>query len=457
MHFGRRTATEVAAPAYSPGRGFTLPGMSDGSSALLAPDHAPLQPLPSRGLAAVLLWACFVGSSWTWVIGMLLPVLLVADYGPWGWVAFAVPNVIGAGAVGFVLSSASARRVAERHVAACAWFSDATLAFHFFALAWVAQAVYGTAALWIALIAVGVFYAIKQPIDRRCLWAAAGVTAVSLIAFLAAQGLPGAWSTLPAPPPAEPAAAPVPLHQPPSLLMLAPGLALGFLLCPYLDLTLLRARRSTSPGTGRIAFALGFGVVFAAMILFSLCYAGVLGPRLLTARQDEYGDPIHLTLPMLWAILLGAHLLLQASLTVLLHTAELSVYAERDKWSRAGGWVLVNVPVLAYLLIATGWTPLGTDATMHGLTWGEWFYRAILVLYGTVFPAYVWLCVWPVWGRRLMPAGWVFAVAAPVAYALGYAGFVMGVSWANLAAVGVVAAARAAVGVPAMRPSVPSE
>ena len=408
------------------------------------PAHAPLFPLPARGVKAVLLWACFVGSSWTWVIGMLMPVLLVADFGVWGWVAFAVPNVIGAGAVGFVLSSDSARRVAEKHTAACAWFSDATLAFHFLALAWVAQAVYGTAALWIALIAVGVIYALKHPIDRRHLWAAAGVTAVSLLALAASQGLTGAWSTL---------AVPTSQHRESAthLAWFVPGSVLGFLLCPYLDLTLLRARRSTAPGTGRLAFALGFGVIFLAMILFSLCYAGVLGPRLLTARVLDAGPA---TLPLMWAIVLGAHLLLQASLTVLLHTAELSTYAERDRWSRAGGWILVNAPVLAYLLIATDWTSLDPAATVHGYTWGEWFYRVMLLLYGTVFPAYVWLCVWPVrgrGGRSLLPPRWVFAVAAPAAYALGYAGFVAGWSPGMGAAVAVTAVARVAVGWPALR------
>ena len=29
----------------------------------------------------VLAWACFLGCSWTWVIGMLLPILLVRDFG----------------------------------------------------------------------------------------------------------------------------------------------------------------------------------------------------------------------------------------------------------------------------------------------------------------------------------------------------------------------------------------
>ncbi|HTL30770.1 MAG TPA: hypothetical protein VL282_16180, partial [Tepidisphaeraceae bacterium] len=34
-------------------------------------------------------WAIYLGMSWTWCIGMFLPVLLVRDYGFWGWLVFA--------------------------------------------------------------------------------------------------------------------------------------------------------------------------------------------------------------------------------------------------------------------------------------------------------------------------------------------------------------------------------
>ena len=44
--------------------------------------------------SAGLPWAIYLGASWTWCIGMFLPVLLVREYGAWAWVVFAVPNVI---------------------------------------------------------------------------------------------------------------------------------------------------------------------------------------------------------------------------------------------------------------------------------------------------------------------------------------------------------------------------
>ncbi|MBV8780683.1 MAG: hypothetical protein JO353_04735, partial [Phycisphaerae bacterium] len=49
-------------------------------------------------------WAIFLGVSWTWCIGMYLPVLLVRDYGFWGWVVFAIPNVVGAAAMGWTIT-----------------------------------------------------------------------------------------------------------------------------------------------------------------------------------------------------------------------------------------------------------------------------------------------------------------------------------------------------------------
>src|SRR3954471_24793497 len=58
---------------------------------------------PTLPFFSALNWAAFLGASWTWCIGMFLPVLLIRDYGPSMWWAFAVPNVIGAAAMGWIL------------------------------------------------------------------------------------------------------------------------------------------------------------------------------------------------------------------------------------------------------------------------------------------------------------------------------------------------------------------
>ena len=69
-------------------------------------DLYPFQPEPgeplTRGPVAALLWGVFLGCSWTWIIGMVFPALLLRDYGLYGWFVFATPNVLGAAAMGLV-------------------------------------------------------------------------------------------------------------------------------------------------------------------------------------------------------------------------------------------------------------------------------------------------------------------------------------------------------------------
>src|SRR5215813_659097 len=87
-------------------------------------------------------WAVYLACSWTWCIGMFLPVLLVRDYGVAGWIAFAVPNVVGAAAMGWTLrDSAASRRVAQEHRTAARWFSLVTIAFQIFFAAWLVRRV----------------------------------------------------------------------------------------------------------------------------------------------------------------------------------------------------------------------------------------------------------------------------------------------------------------------------
>src|SRR3974377_2421065 len=85
-------------------------------------------------------WATFLGVSWTWCIGMFLPVLLVRDYGIWGWIVFAIPNVLGAPPMGWVIRSReTSLEIVAAHREACQLFSAVTIAFHlFFALSVIA-------------------------------------------------------------------------------------------------------------------------------------------------------------------------------------------------------------------------------------------------------------------------------------------------------------------------------
>src|SRR4051794_1421809 len=80
----------------------------------------------------------YLASSWTWCIGMFLPVLLVRDYGFWGFVIFAVPNILGAAAMGWVIKDAqTSRAILTNHAMALRWFSAVTIAFHGFFVGWI--------------------------------------------------------------------------------------------------------------------------------------------------------------------------------------------------------------------------------------------------------------------------------------------------------------------------------
>src|SRR5947209_11222754 len=105
------------------------------------------------------LWAFFLACSWTWCIGMFLPVLLVRNWGIWAWIVFAVPNIIGAAAMGLVISSRQqSENILINHRTAIAVFSLITIAFHIYFVYWfVAQRLMGP---WLLVIPVAAFFLI---------------------------------------------------------------------------------------------------------------------------------------------------------------------------------------------------------------------------------------------------------------------------------------------------------
>ncbi|MEO1235897.1 MAG: hypothetical protein AAFX76_03815, partial [Planctomycetota bacterium] len=199
-------------------------------------------PAVRHGLGPALLWACFLGCSWTWVIGMLLPVMLVRDLGVAGWWVFAVPNVVGAAAMGFVLGTPeAARRVAERHSKALSWFAAVTIVYQVYVVCWLFGGV------WLALLCVLPWMVLDAGWRHRLgVWlpgVAVGVAVLSWGVFSRAGRLEGAWLDVGADTFASRLGAV-------DLWIVLPGYTAGFLLCPYLDPTFHRARVATGPGTG---------------------------------------------------------------------------------------------------------------------------------------------------------------------------------------------------------------
>lgn len=392
----------------------------------------PLAETPERGAVPAVLWAFFLGCSWTWVIGMFFPVLLVRDFGLWGWVVFAAPNAVGAAAMGWILRRPEdAPTLRTRHAAAVRGFSDVTLAFHVLVLLWIGFRLFGPAA-FVALAAP----ALILPAARRLAWGrvlpaiAIGVALLSWGCFACMSQLPGSWLGVTPGLASAPAGLPERL-DPAALVAFAAAAALGFACCPYLDATFLRARASTDVATGRAAFSLGFLGVFLSMIVGTLLYAGLLIPAF--AGEEVALSPV-------WRFVLGAHLLVQIAFTLSCHLRE---RGELDPHARH---LLVPAALVLFALAAVlfadhhlAW--LAGPGRPLGPTVGEAAYRLFLLAYGMIFPAYVWLVVL----RHGEPTPAIlarFALTASLAMVLGIAGFLAGRWPFLLGAVVVVAAAK---------------
>jgi len=376
------------------------------------------RPAPQRGWGPALLWGCFLGASWTWVIGMLFPILLVRDYGVAGWVAFAIPNVLGAAAMGFVLAGpVHSRLVARRHLDMCLRFSEVTLAFHAFVLG-----VMGHVLWWLPLVIAGAAAVFTTLADRRStavsLAAVVAVASAVLFVVWSAGGLAFDGLTRP------PAMAGV---EPAALAAFIPAAVFGFLLCPYLDLTFHRARQQTAGGTGRAAFAFGFCVVFLLMIVFSLSYAGLRPAGRLTAA---------------WPVVVVIHLSLQIAFTMAAHGHE-----ARRGLSRSWWWRLPAIVAAGGLI---GWIAGGVTPRPGAMPATEVVYRAFLLAYGIAFPAYVWLCMIPSRRADATPKrrAVVWAIATVLAFPMGWLCFIAGGSWWIVGAMAVLIAARHFVGWP---------
>lgn len=387
------------------------------------PDNPPTD---SASRQPVIDWACFLGCSWTWVIAMFLPILLMRDYGWWGWVAFALPNIIGAALLPFILHNAHASRAfVHRHRDVCVRFSELTIAMHLFVLGWLYTRLFGWPVIVIALVGLCVVWLGVQSNSGARAWGKAvmlGSLLMFALALLAGSG--EAWSAM------RDIAAP--RLDTTDLVLFAIAACFGFGLCPYLDLTFHRVRQATAPAVGQQAFAIGFGVMFLMMICFSLAYAGLLRPLM-----DRDGTPL---LPPAWTTVLFIHLTAQAVLTI---GAHMRAITDAHGDGALGRLFLFIIPVgLCFAWIAARPDDVGAD----GLRRGEVIFRLFLLAYGLAFPAYVWLCAIPnPFTRRSAPTFralgyWIVTVV--VATPMAIAGFIGGQTFWCGAALVVVFAAR---------------
>jgi len=304
---------------------------------------------------------------------MFLPVLLVRDYGIWGFVVFALPNVFGAAAMGWVVRTREASHwCVAQHEFLVRLFSAVTVVFHLWFVWYLSHAGWVSGEWW-AWITVGIFglalfsgLKAESPSDALTPF----LMSVLVIAFAFLVGLEvkippmgerGFWGI-------------------PAVAWVAPVCIFGFLLCPYLDATFHRARQNLDAPGSRVAFGIGFGAFFFAMIIFTLAYSGLLlgnaiaGPRVLTA--------------------IVLHMLIQSGFTCGLHIREMSSSLGTAHQVRMRG-TIVSAGVIA--LLGGAVAVFRFQVTENISPAFELGYRIILSAYGLFFPAYVWLVMIPLW------------------------------------------------------------
>lgn len=359
-----------------------------------------------------------LATSWTWCIGMFLPVLLLRDFGLWGWVAFALPNIIGAALVGRwnyqktqtdlgqgtkgtqAANGAqdTSRSLLDQHRSAMMWFSAVTIAFHVFFVSWMVQRLIGSWAVPAFVLAVLLFTVfIRMGKAGWGGWLALILSAMTACSYFAQLGM------------GDPPVVRIEASQATSLLLLWPAIIIGFVLCPHMDLTLQRIKANLSPAQAGPTFAAGFFGVFLLLITFTLFYASSLQ---ITLRQGN-----DLILPAAVAGAIGLHMCVQGGITTALHAFELIYKAKPRHLTRS--MIFFVVAMIALLILGRSIVP-GTS--LLGYDPGEVVYRMFIGFYGLIFPAYAW-AAWVWRGQsRLSVAAWLGPVL--IAMPMFAAGFV---------------------------------
>jgi hypothetical protein len=380
-------------------------------------------------------WGAYLACSWTWCIGMFLPVLMIRDFGWWSFPVFAIPNCLGAAAMGWVMRGPGASEaVVAAHGRAIRAFSVVTVAFQTFFLLWLTRGAQVRSTpvpqyIPIAGFGIAMLLAILNRMDRRA-------RAVATVVLLTSIALGIAWMATAQP--AVPGTSTSPQNNFQGLAFLAPVVCFGFGLSPYLDSTFHRAARNRTNSTP-LAFATGFLLFFPLMIGLTASYAPAL---LLAPGIGVFGTAP----PNLLPTVITVHVAIQLGYTVGVHASEST---PQPATKSLHGWTAFAVVVLALLAIP----PMGTEF-LHDRS--ERTYRLFMSFYGLIFPAYVWICMIPTLRSPTKPTQrqlTTFLIAVTLAAPFYYIGFIQLHYWALAPGVMIPLLARFAIG----RPASPSE
>lgn len=394
-------------------------------------------PSISRSTLRAILPALFLASSWTWVIGMWFPYYLTRDFGWMAWVVFAVPNVIGAASVGLLLRPGTSRNPADwrprssvklttRHDVACMAFSVVTIAFQLYVVGFLFRTHVSALPIAAPMVSISTAVFAAMVILFALLpwwaswWAAGIVWLISIGCAFAASATSGAQPAFMLPPGQGIVSV---TGDPSGLWKLAPAIVFGFLMCPYLDLTINRVRQETDEPTGSIASVLGFGVFFLVMIGMTLGYAGKL--------IDSNTISLYIV----------AHIAVQAAFTAGVHLRALGRAGGYHKFDlskpktadgsptavRHAKLRLFSFSFLFCFALFFGNAVLDLREPRAGYAASRFWYELIISAYGLVFPAYMYICVVPhitLRSVRQKPRVLLWAGTVIVATPLFFLGFI---------------------------------
>lgn len=383
--------------------------------------------------------ALFLASSWTWVIGMWFPYYLTRDFGWVAWLVFAIPNVIGAASVGLILRPGTSRdpatweprssvKLTTQHDIACMAFSVVTIAFQLYVVSFLIRSHISQLPIAAPMVSIStaVFAALVilfALLPWRASWWAAGFVWLASIGFAIASGLTSGDQAAFSLPPVDGIVGVT--GDPYGLWKLAPAIVFGFLLCPYLDLTINRVRQDTPEPTGSIASVLGFGVFFLVMIGLTLGYAG----RLINHNTISYYVVGHIALQA--AFTSGVHLRALGRAGGY-HKFDLSKPRDAEGRPTAVRQAKLRLFCFSFLFcfaLFFGNAVLDLQQPRAGYDASRFWYDLIISSYGLVFPAYMYICVVPhptlrAVRRKARVLLWaVTTLAATPLFFLGFIGF----------------------------------
>ncbi len=273
---------------------------------------------------------------------MFLPVVVLHRYGWEGFLIFAIPNVIGCAAFGYILKTPErSKELVKKYGTAMALFSVATVAFHVFFISMILHMHGLESYAWPIFIGLFIFYAITIFLSKKN-WMILGSACWVISIGIGLTFLPFEVDIEPTKPLQE-------------VYWLLPITTFGFLLCPYLDPTFHRALQE-SPS--KHSFGI-FGVAFTIMLGVTCLYHNVILEAL--------------------PIVLLAYIFIQSAFTISAHLEE------GDKaWGKLPNKVfagICTVSVMIALVIASK----NTNQIQEHIN----DYLRFFVFYGLVFPGIV--------------------------------------------------------------------